>query len=80
MENLSIKNKVGMILEELHKFSNFNVEVASVEEFHPIHTYKLTTAIGLNEKITFIFPAFPAKSANRERHYLAFLIWVRFSH
>lgn len=67
MENLSIKKKVGMILEELHKFSNFNEEVTSVEEFHPIHTYKLTTAIGLNEKITFIIPAFPAKSANREK-------------
>jgi len=55
------------ILKRLLKVSNFHQKEVCVEDLNPVHLYKLSTAISLNEKISIILPAFPAKSGNRNK-------------
>ncbi len=72
MTSSNVQNKVDSILEELVKVANFTSGPCEINDLNPVHVYKLTTAIQLDEKITFVIPAFPAKSANREKTFSSF--------
>lgn len=67
MTRVNVQNKVDEILQELLRISNFNNNDYDINDLNPVHIGKLTTSIELGEKITFVIPAFPAKSANRKK-------------
>ena len=52
------------------KIANFSLANAERErEINPIHHRKLVAKILMGEEISFILPAFPAKSGNRNKTY-----------
>ena len=67
MTRMNAQEKVNAILDELLQISNFNNYGREINDLNPVHINKLLTSIELNEKLTFIIPAFPAKSANRNK-------------
>ncbi len=64
LNNLEITNE---ILELLCSSSNFTSESLCRSDLNPLHHYKISTAVANKEVITFVLPAFPAKSGNRNK-------------